>query len=340
MKKLFLLALAFGCLPALALPPYAYELMSLESTSPNQPAIYIYSWQTRLQVGAFNLPAAADKLAINPNGKFLYALDRSNGSFLIISTATNSVVRTLNVGTGGQAPTALTVTPDGKQIWVARRDGSVVVVCAINDVILGKFQLAPGLAGLANVVFSPDGKLAYIAGTQNQTVGYLKTVNTSTKQVVGSVQVGDMPEKVAITPDGRYVYVGSLDGIDITPPSDVTKIDTQTDKVTAVLPNYNNVVALVVSPDGKQLYVSLEDEYAVLEVVDVATDNVIWSTTTPLDDPNSAPTDIAIQPDGKYAWMDPGSDINIVDTTTFADVQHFGPYSALSTVFIPTNPVP
>jgi YVTN family beta-propeller protein len=68
-------------------------------------------------------------------------------------------------------------------------------------------------------------------------------IDTSTKKVVGTpIPVGDSPFLVAVTPDGKHVYVTNLSS------NSVSVIDTASNTVAATVPVGSNPVGVGIVP--------------------------------------------------------------------------------------------
>ena len=79
--------------------------------------------------------------------------------------------------------------------------------------------------------------------------------------------MGDEPNGVAVTPDGKHVYVANFESLD------VSVIDTATDTVVATVATVEPKW-IAVTPDGKHVYVP---NYAsgTVSVIDTATNTVV-----------------------------------------------------------------
>jgi DNA-binding beta-propeller fold protein YncE len=97
-------------------------------------------------------------------------------------------------------------------------------------------------------VFTPDSKKAYVldAGIEDTITDTVTPVNTVTNTPGKPIKVGNSPGSMAITPDGRTVYVSSSLGI--------VPINTATNKAGKALKGLTGPIAI--TPDGKTAYVS------------------------------------------------------------------------------------
>ncbi len=115
-------------------------------------------------------------------------------------------------------------------------------------------------------------------------------VDTGTNKLLTTIPVPAGPHGLAVTPDGKTVYVSS-DG-----DSKVSIIDTATDKVTSSIEVGKTPHGLALSQDGKLLLVAGFGTDSVL-FVDTATNKVTGTVSVP------KPHNLAISPDGKTAYV-------------------------------------
>jgi YVTN family beta-propeller protein len=99
-------------------------------------------------------------------------------------------------------------------------------------------------------VVSPDGKFAYIASRAGPAPGIVTPIRIATGTTMAPITVGLKPDALAITPDGRTLYV--LNQLSAT----VTPIRTATRTALSAIPVGDNPHVLVMAPDGKTVYVA------------------------------------------------------------------------------------
>ena len=106
---------------------------------------------------------------------------------------------------------------------------------------------------------------AYLSNSYDNTISVIHTLdNTVTK----TVDVGEWPYGVAVSPDGEYIYV--TNGGDNT----VSVIRTSDNTVTASIPVGNSPGGIAVSPDCAYVYVSNNDDDTV-SVIQTSNNKVI-----------------------------------------------------------------
>lgn len=109
--------------------------------------------------------------------------------------------------------------------------------------------------------------------------------------VAATINVGDSPVGVAISPDGGTAYVANS-GSD-----SVSIIDTASNSVAATVATGIRPVGLAVSPDGSSVYVANAGSQSV-SVIDASSGTLVQ--IIPLGD---VPWSVAITPDGSSAWV-------------------------------------
>ena len=236
------------------------------------------------QAGVQGLGGAA-ALALSPDGAHLYvagstdaavavfARDADTGQLSFVEAQTNGA----NDVIGLTGTTSLTVSPDGRNVYVtARTDNALVVfhrdpgtgALTFVEAHVNGVDGVDWLSGAIAVVVSPDGADVYVAAYDAPTLNRKSVVamlrrnaTTGALSFTGELVQGldgidglTRPNALALPPDGTQVYVASFD-------EDITVFDR--DAATGVLTfvQNDNVLpggpkALTVSPDGARLYVT------------------------------------------------------------------------------------
>ena len=146
---------------------------------------------------------------------------------------------------------------------------------------------------------------AYITNQGDNTVSVIDTANDT---VTATIPVGNGPLAVAISPDGKKVYVANAYDT-----ATISVIDTSTNTITSTVPVGGTwPYGVAVSPDGARLYIAKTDSNTV-SVIDTATNTVIASVNI-----NGSPRGVVVSPDGKklYVTNYDGACISVIDTTT------------------------
>lgn len=152
----------------------------------------------------------------------------------------------------------------GKLYVVTKENNSLYVINLKSKQILSRIQLD---AEAYTCILSPDHKILYIScwGCDK-----LLVFDTKLMKITGSVAVGDNPNDLCITSNGKYLYVANAND------NTVSVIETQTLKVKETLnaalypnsPTGSTTNSVALSDDGRTLYVANADNNC-LAVFDV-----------------------------------------------------------------------
>ena len=196
--------------------------------------------------------AASVGLIMSPDGSTLYAFgqspSRTKAEIIPIATATNTPGKPVSVGTPDGSGGGLYVAPDGQPLYLVSYGTTQT-----TDVI--PVSMATGTAGkpikidgfVYAMAFSPNGNTAYVASEPRQKpsatctgqTGVVTPISTATNLRGRPIQVACDPYAIAVTPDGKTVWVGSRNW--------VTPISTATDKPGMRLTFRGDLVALAVA---------------------------------------------------------------------------------------------
>jgi YVTN family beta-propeller protein len=233
-------------------------------------------------VQAIYLPPTANRPAVSGNIAYsqaggnnrLWVVNQDNNSVSVFNANSNVRIKQVSVGT---APRSLAISPSG-EIWVTSKEQTKISVIDPGTNTVVRTINLPNASQPFGIAFSPAGDHAYVALEGS---GKLLQLNPATGAQTGSADVGPHPRHIAITHDGRTIYVSRfvtplLPGEDtglVHPDGaggDVLAVDAASMSVrrTIVLqysdkPDFENegsgvpnyLGAAVISPDGTQAWV-------------------------------------------------------------------------------------
>lgn len=213
---------------------------------------------------SYELPAGRLKISLskegyNPLEQDLF-LDRDTTLTLRLDPA-GQLLRCLNVFQCGPGPKGVAFTPDNKEVWVTLLNSRPAV--EVYDPLTGE-KLAGielGDNGAVEIIFSSDGKKAYISQMQTAKV---YEVDSSTRQVLRVLDTKSAWSKVTeLSEDGKTLFVSNWSG------NDVSEIDLATGKLRRRLPTVKTPRGLYATLDGNRLYVAGFDQ-GELERIDLS----------------------------------------------------------------------
>jgi YVTN family beta-propeller protein len=182
----------------------------------------------------------------------------------------------------------------GSQSGLAMRPNSsqVYITDSLNNHVLVLDTSSHNTVATIDVSGDPYG----IAITPNGSFAYVATINglvvinTSTNGILTTIGLGGASTNVVVLPNGNFVYVALSNG------TGVAVVSTSSNSVVAVIP----VAAwgLAASPDSSRLYVGNQTT-SVISTVDTATNSIIDTFTGPAGGANG----LAVTPDGTQLWV-------------------------------------
>jgi YVTN family beta-propeller protein len=161
----------------------------------------------------------------------------------------------------------------------------------------------------SHMVLTPDGRFAYVSMEVSNTGepgNSVEVVSTASHTVVATVTVGSTPTGLAITPDGKSVYVSNNGW------SAVWVIGTDTNTVSATIATGRTPGSIAITPDGAFVWVTHYLDNS-LSVIDNATHTVVNTVSLP-----GRPQNIVISADGKRGYVSNGNGLSVIDTATRA----------------------
>ncbi|MFV1988433.1 MAG: hypothetical protein ACC682_14220 [Gemmatimonadota bacterium] len=250
----------------------------------------------------------ADDIAVSPDGKRLYVVERIPGRLVVLETERYTPIA--NIDLGGFAR-SVAVSPDGGLALVSVGRTVVFVEAASNTVrSVTHVGRPPEIMTLLEFAFSPDGSTAYVTDFGPvDAAGRVWALDVGTGSVLSAVSVGEAPHGVGGTPDGTLLFVGDQNSemLTVLKAADLT--------VSARIRVDRGPHSITVSPDGSLAYVSnlwgrVGERGGTISVIDIASSSVLSSIRVP-----QSPSRTARSPDGDRLYViQTGGQLGVVDT--------------------------
>ncbi len=128
-----------------------------------------------------------NEVALSPDGRFAYAVGPESAVVYSIDAATRRVLASARVG---ERAHGISVSPDGREVWVANRSGSVTILDAAG---LRTLATLPMGEYANHVAFSSDGRAAYVSRQADVAV-----VDPRRRAVVRLIPVGKEPHELSL----------------------------------------------------------------------------------------------------------------------------------------------
>lgn len=263
--------------------------------------VIVLDLATNAPVAAVLVGFDAQAIALTPDGSRAYVVHSARPLMEIIDTATLTVITTVTI----PPTTDIAITPDGKRAYLVHAFTPNQTV-SVFDLATNTVSAVVPFDGITSrhLAMTRDGSRVYVLAASDKVLA----IDTATNAVIATITVGVFPSDLAITPDGRHVYVTNGS------PSSISVIDTATNTVSATIPfNLGDELgAIAITPDGSRAY-ALNPSSNKAIVINTATNSIV--TTIPV---GNASADVAITPDGSRAYVANANDgtLSVINTAT------------------------
>jgi YVTN family beta-propeller protein len=192
----------------------------------------------------------------------------------------NIVIATIAVGSQSSA---IIARPTGKYVYVANGTNISAIDVSTNTVSFTFPTNMENPSGANGLALSPDEKTLYWTNDAN----VVDVVSISRKKITTTFPTGNIPNDLAVSPNGTLIYVPNVSDGTVTVISNGTVLNP--------ISIGGTPSEVVFTPDGTGAYVVSSN---VVSVIDTANNTV--STTIPL---ATVATGIAISPDGANVYV-------------------------------------
>lgn len=212
----------------------------------------------------------------------IYVAVEGDGMVAVIDPNAAKVIRRIDLALpheGGVlrfAPHNIQASPDGASVWVTANAGTheehaaslfpralahgeaeesaepdeIIVIDPANDRIVKRIGIAPD-AHLAHVVFSPDGRTAWVTAQARDTIYRINAKTFAIEARIAAPATSE-PHGIRMAPDGARAYVALLAG------KALGVLDVSQNSLT-LIPLAGQAVQTGVTPDGRFVAISLYD---------------------------------------------------------------------------------
>ena len=274
-------------------------------------AVTAIDTSTRTVIASATFPGSVfTGVAVSPDGGKVYAIDLMSAApqARVLDPETLAQIAGVPVG---NSPYAAALRPGTTEIWVANFAETANAITVIDTATDTVSQQIAGRSGGRDIVFSPDGTVAYVSHTG--ALDYdIERIDAVTRTVLTPLP-REFPQQrfegMAIAPDGATLFGATPGG------SALTAISTATGAVEFTASVGSTPLDVAITSDGRRAYVAdrLSDT---ISVVDTATGERV-STIPAFDSPWS----LQISPDDETLYVMLGSDeVAVIALDTFPEL--------------------
>jgi uncharacterized repeat protein (TIGR01451 family) len=172
-------------------------------------------------VATIPVPGSPRGVAFLPDGSKAYVVNQT-GQVAIVDTATYTVIRTIDLTQvppystyppgNGPYMMNIAISQDGRRAYIADVGGWLVVMDLTTEQFIARIPTLLPPTTAQWVTLSPDGTRAFITDSGSEQAVII--IDTGLNQVVGKVALGGTPRGIAVTADGKKLYVAN-DGANV-----------------------------------------------------------------------------------------------------------------------------
>lgn len=272
-----------------------------------------YAIEAHTVVATMNVGITPAGTAITSDSRIAYVANNNNYSLpgeysvSVLNLRNNTLKQTI-FDPSFNEPYTITFSINEKKAYVTNSNTTTISI--INTATNSVTGIIDGFDGPSGMVITPDGKKAYVnnygcpegVGSGNSTT--VRVVNLQTNQIIGEpITVGLAPASLAITPNGKHVYViNYADGNPNT--GTISIINTKNDRVVGTITGFFGPFAIAITPNGKYAVVTnfgsnnFSPIGTTVSIVRLKDNKLIANIEAGIQ-----PSGLAITPDSRFAYI-------------------------------------
>ena len=247
------------------------KLIAVTNNGQSRQSIQLINSRSGKILDDITIPRSWVGLKFSADEKFLYASGGNDNWIIKYAIKNHKLIMKDTLVLGKKWP--VRISPAGIDIddkrnllyVVTKENNSLYILNLITKKIIGKYQLG---GEAYTCLLSPDKKELYITcwGCDK-----LIVFNTDTRSIVQQIAVGDNPNDICLTKNGKYLFVANANDNSVSVINLTSKkvIETLTASLYADAPMGSTTNGVALSPDEKTLYIANADNNC-LAVFDVS----------------------------------------------------------------------
>jgi YVTN family beta-propeller protein len=177
-------------------------------------SVVVFNTKTRSIVTRIPVDVNPYELVFTPDGGALFVSNWASNSVSVIDTDQNRVVGTIDVGSN---PNDMKLSNDGRLFVACSNDNTVHVIDTktrkkVEIVSTTVTPQAPEGSTPDALVIDQTRRLLYIANADNNDIAVVNIADRKHSEVIGFIPTGWYPSALALSRDGRKLFVGNSKG--------------------------------------------------------------------------------------------------------------------------------
>ncbi len=252
------------------------------------------------ELARFDAGLGAHEIAVSPDGAFAIGAAYGSGEqhktpdqrLFLIDIRAQKVARVIDLGPEHPRPNDLVFMPDNRHVLATSEvNRSIIKVDTSRGEVVRVH--AHGEPGGHMLAVAPDFKRAYVSCVPG---GMVAVIDLDTGEVIKKVKTGVGAEGIAVSPDGKRIWCANNRS------HTISVIDSETLEVAHTIQSHGFPFRVRFTPDGAHVLVT-HPMVDTLRVFDAATYEQVADISCAKDGGKSAPTSLAVSPDGARAFV-------------------------------------
>ena len=249
--------LPLGDLPLNIVVSNNKSMLAVTNNGQGYQSIQLFDLKADTQLAKINIEKSFYGLAFTRNNKFLYAAGGNDNRILKYDVSQKKLTLVDSIYLGKPwpekiSPAGICLDEDRNIMYVVTKENNSLYIVNLNS---KQYEAFPLEAEAYTCLLSNDKKQLYISlwGADR-----LLIFDTDSKKITTKLAIGDNPNELLLTKDGKYLYVANAND------NSVAVVETKTNKIIEVLnaalfpnaPNGSTTNGIALSEDEKQLYIA------------------------------------------------------------------------------------
>lgn len=227
-----------------------------------------------------------------------YVSNGGGNTVSVIDTSTNMVVDTVSTG---DLPFDLAPSPDGSRMYVTAKNTFLSEISTSINIVTQETDLERSATYIA---VHPNGQSAYVANLFEGSFTVLTTGGLTFP--VRRATLGGIVSDLALSPDGRFLYIADVPNFPFDPAGFVWVYNTASNRFVAKIPVGAGPNDIAVSASGQLVYVANQLSNTISVIV--ASANVVGATLS-----ITNPVHLVVTPDEIHLYVSDGSNVSLLD---------------------------
>jgi YVTN family beta-propeller protein len=184
------------------------------NTGPERSNVVVFDTKTRQIVTRIPVEVNPYELVFTKDGKALFVSNWASESVSVIDTETNRVAGEINVGSN---PNDMKLSDDGRLFVACSNDNTVHVIDTktrrkLEVISTTITPQAPEGSTPDSLAIDQTRHLLFVANADNNDVAVVNIADPKHSEVVGFIPTGWYPSSLAVSRDGRKLFIGNSKG--------------------------------------------------------------------------------------------------------------------------------